>query len=131
MSLSSSFLIFYEFFAFSFWSGGSMFYERLRELCKQNHTTVSAMLAELGLSTGSTGNWKKGQLPKGDVLKQIADYLDTSIDYLVYGEYKCNLSNEEKHLLELYQITPDRAKYKVICDFETIVNSEIQKFSNL
>lgn len=108
-----------------------MFYERLRELCKQNHTTVSAMLAELGLSTGSTGNWKKGQLPKGDVLKQIADYLDTSIDYLVYGEYKCNLSNEEKHLLELYQITPDRAKYKVICDFETIVNSEIQKFSNL
>ena len=107
-----------------------MFYERLRELCKQNHTTVSAMLAELGLSTGSTGNWKKGQLPKGDVLMQIADYLGTSIDFLVYGGYKYNLSDEEKHLLELYHITPERAKYKVVCDFESIVNSEIQKLNN-
>lgn len=106
-----------------------MFYERLRELCRQNHTTVSAMLADLGLSTGSTGNWKRGQLPKGDVLKQIADYLNTSIDFLVYGEYKYDLSGEEKHLLELYQITPERAKYKVVCDFERIVRSEIQKFS--
>lgn len=107
-----------------------MFYDRLRELCKQNSTTVTAMLAELGLSTGSTGNWKKGQLPKGDVLKQIADYLNTSIDYLVYGEYKCNLTEEEKHLLELYQITPDRAKYKVVCDFEALVTNEVEKFNN-
>ena len=106
-----------------------MFYDRLRELCKQNNTTVTAMLAELGISTGSTGNWKKGQLPKGDVLKQIADYLNTSIDFLVYGEYKSNLSDEQMHLLELYQITPDRAKYKVMCDFESIVNAEIQKFN--
>ena len=105
-----------------------MFYERLRELCKQNHTTVSAMLTELGLSTGSTGNWKRGQLPKGDVLKQIADYLDTSIDYLVYGEYKCNLSDEEKRLLALYRKTPDRAKYKVVCDFERMVEEETVKF---
>lgn len=107
-----------------------MFYDRLRELCKQHNTTVTAMLSDLGLSTGSTGNWKKGQLPKGDVLKQIADYLDTSIDYLVYGEYKFNFTNEQKYLLKLYDKTPERAKYKVVCDFEAIVNDEIQKFNN-
>lgn len=107
-----------------------MFYDRLRELCRQQNTTVTAMLSDLELSTGSTGNWKKGQLPKGDVLKQIADYLDTSIDYLVYGEYKINLSDEQKYLLELYGKTPERAKYKVVCDFEVIVNAEIQKFNN-
>ena len=95
-----------------------MFYERLQQLCSEHNTSVSNMLKELGLSTGSTGNWKKGQLPKGDILAKLADYLNTSIDYIVFGEYRCNLSEEEKHILELYRITPERAKYKIICDLE-------------
>ena len=88
-----------------------MFYERLQELCRRQHTTVSSMLRELGLSTGSTGNWKKGQFPKGDVLMKIADYLGTSVD-----------------LLKLYRSTPEKAKYKVLCDLERIVKKEIHKF---
>lgn len=104
-----------------------MFYERLQTLCKEHNTSISNMLNELGLSTGSTGNWKRGQLPKGDVLMKIAEYLDTSIDYLVFGEYRCKLDNEQKKLLKLYDCTPDRAKYKVLCDFEQIVNNEIEK----
>lgn len=106
-----------------------MFYDRLRELCKEKGTTLSAVLKELGLSTGSTGTWKKGQLPKGDILVKIAEYLNTSIDYIVLGEYKADLTNEEKHLLELYRMTPDRAKYKLICDIERIVEEEIEKFA--
>lgn len=106
-----------------------MFYERLRSLCKERGTSVSNMLNELGLSTGSTGNWKKGQLPKGDVLAKIADYLDTSIDYIIFGEYRNDLTDEEKRLLELYKSAPDRAKYKVVCDFERIVTEEIEKLA--
>ncbi len=104
-----------------------MFYERLQLLCKERNTSVSSMLKDLELSTGSTGNWKKGQLPRGEILAKIADYLDTSIDYIIFGEFKSNLTDEEKHLLQLYQATPDRAKYKVICDFERMVNDEIKK----
>ena len=103
------------------------FYDRLHTLCKEKNTTVSKMLNELGLSTGSTGNWKKGQLPKGDVLKKIADHLNTSIDYIVYGEFRSNLSDDEKKLLEIYSRTPERAKYKVLCDFTLIVDTEIAK----
>ena len=87
------------------------------------------MLKELGLSTGSTGNWKKGQLPKGDILMKIADYLNTSIDYIIFGEYRDNLTDEEKYLLELYKSTPERARYKVVCDFERIVTEEIEKLA--
>ena len=105
------------------------FYDRLHELCKEKNTTVSKMLNELGLSTGSTGNWKKGQLPKGDVLKKIADYLNTSIDYIVYGEFKSNLTDDEKNLLKIYNQTPERAKYKVLCDFTLIVDAEIAKYA--
>ncbi len=106
-----------------------MFYERLKDVCKENHVSVSAMLKDLNLSTGSTGNWKKGQLPKGEVLAQIADYLHTSIDYLIFGEYRTNLNEDQLRLLELYESAPERAKYKVLCDFENIVNLEIEKFA--
>lgn len=105
------------------------FYERLRRICKEKGTTVTHMLSTLGISTGSTGNWKKGQLPKGDILIKIADYLNTSIDYILLGEYRSDVSKDEKKLIELYRITPERAKYKVICDMERIVQEEIQKFS--
>ncbi|MDE7399886.1 MAG: helix-turn-helix transcriptional regulator [Oscillospiraceae bacterium] len=105
------------------------FYDRLHALCKEKNITLSKMLNELGLSTGSTGNWKKGQLPKGDVLKKIADYLNTSIDYIVYGEFRSNLSDDEKSLLKIYNQTPERAKYKVLCDFTLIVDTEIAKYA--
>ncbi len=87
------------------------------------------MLKELSLSTGSTGAWKKGQLPKGETLAAIADYFHTSIDFLVFGEYRCNLSEEQLYLLSLYESTPDYARYKVMCDFEDSVNREIEKFA--
>lgn len=106
-----------------------MFYERLQLLCKKQGTSVSKMLKELGLSTGSTGNWKKGQLPKGDVLAKIANYLNTSIDYIVFGEFRNNLKDDEVKLIKLYRKTPERAKYKVICDLENIINSEIEKLA--
>lgn len=106
-----------------------MFYERLQQLCKKQGTSVSSMLKTLGLSTGSTGNWKKGQLPKGDVLAKIADYLNTSIDYIVFGEFRTDLKEDELNLIKIYQKTPERAKYKVTCDFERIVNEEIEKLA--
>lgn len=105
------------------------FYERLRAICKEKGTTVTNMLSKLNISTGSTGNWKRGSLPNGDILMKIADYLDTSIDYILLGEFRSDLNSDEKQLVELYRITPDRAKYKVICDMERIVQEEIRKFS--
>ena len=106
-----------------------MFYERLQELCKKRNTSVSHMLQDLALSTGNTGNWKKGQLPKGDALVKIAEYLDASIDYIVFGEVGRGLTDEEKRLLELYESTPERARYKVLCDMERIVDGEIEKLA--
>ncbi len=105
------------------------FYERLRLICKEKGTTVTSMLSQLGIATGSTGNWKRGSLPNGDILIKIADYLNTSIDYILLGEYRSDVNKDERKLVELYRITPERAKYKVICDMERIVQEEIQKFS--
>lgn len=59
------------------------FYQRLNMLCKQSNTNISLLLKALNLSTGNTGSWKKGILPKGETLLQIADYLGVSVDYLL------------------------------------------------
>ena len=107
-----------------------MFYDRLRALCKEKGTSLSAVLKELGLSTGSTGSWKKGQLPKGDILAKIAQRLDTSIDYIVFGEFRSDLTDDEQRLIEAYRTAPERAKYKILCDLEQIVEEEIEKYAN-
>ena len=102
-----------------------MFYDRLKTLCKERNTTVTNMLKDLGLSTGSTGNWKKGLLPKGDILAKIADYLDTSIDYIVYGEYRNDLDIDENRLISAYRSAPEKIRYKLLCDFEELVKKEV------
>ena len=105
------------------------FYERLHLLCREKNISLSHMLEELGLSTGNTGSWKKGQLPKGDALAKIADYLDTSIDYIVYGEYRGNFTEDEKKLIELYRSAPNRAKYLLLRGFEDMVNDETERYA--
>ena len=104
-----------------------MFYLRLQKLCEKNNTSITALLKELGLSTGSTGNWKKGQLPKGDILKKLAERLDTSIDFIVFGEYRSDLNTDEKKLIELFRSAPEKTRYKLLCDMEKLVLDEIEK----
>lgn len=87
------------------------------------------MLHEIGLSSANTGYWKKGQLPKGDALLKISEYLNVSIDLLLIGEYTTGLNDDESKLISFYRSVPDKAKYKVLCDFEEICRIEIDKLT--
>ena len=62
-----------------------MFYDNLRAVCAEKGTTVTTVLKELHMSTGSTGKWKEGSIPKSDTVMPLAEHLDVSLDYLVYG----------------------------------------------
>ncbi|MBP0965563.1 MAG: helix-turn-helix transcriptional regulator [Oscillospiraceae bacterium] len=108
-----------------------MFYDRLKALCKAKGTTISAMLSDLNLSTGSTGNWKRGKLPGGEILIKIADYLGTSVDYLITGEFRADLTTDCQRLVNLYKSVPEFARYKVLCDFEKNVAEEIARVKAL
>ena len=105
------------------------FYERLRNICSEKNTTVTKVLHEIGLSSANTGYWKKGQLPKGDALLKISEYLNVSIDLLLTGEYTTDLNDDENKLVSFYRSVPDKAKYKVLCDFEEICRIEIDKLT--
>lgn len=87
------------------------------------------MLHEVGLSSANTGYWKKGQLPKGDALLKISEYLNVSVDLLLTGKYVNDISDDESKLIDFYRSVPDKAKYKVLCDFEDICRMEINKLT--
>lgn len=62
-----------------------MFYDTFKDVCNEKGTTVTALLKELGKSTGCTGNWRKGSFPSLDIVMDMAAHLGVSLDKLVYN----------------------------------------------
>lgn len=63
-----------------------MFYDNLKKICKAKNTTPTAILKELGMSTGNTGKWKNGGVPSADAVYKIAKLLNVSVEFLLAGE---------------------------------------------
>lgn len=85
------------------------FYERLDAVCKEQGTTVTGMLKKLKLSTSKQGSWKKGSIPKSDVLALFCKELDVDADYLlcksdVRKKYNPkDLTEEDQEFLQLFK----------------------------
>lgn len=60
-----------------------MFWDNFYHLCELKNTTPNAVCKQLNLSTATATHWKNGTMPKGDVLLNIANLLDCSVDYLL------------------------------------------------
>lgn len=61
-----------------------MFFERLSQRCKQQNTTVYSAVSAVGGNTGSIDGWKKkGSIARPELLSKLADFLYTSVDYLL------------------------------------------------
>lgn len=60
-----------------------MFLDRLLSLCAKNNTDISNVLRALGLSTSKGTAWRKGSIPNGEILLMLAEYFNTSTDYLL------------------------------------------------
>lgn len=67
-----------------------MFYDIFIELCKNKKVSPSLVAKEIGLSNSTTTTWKRGAIPKSETLQKLADYFDTTIDFLL------NLSPEDQ-----------------------------------
>lgn len=62
-----------------------MFIERLNEALKKNKMTGNALCNKMGISNSIYSSWKKNK-PQADKLKQIADILNVSVDWLLERE---------------------------------------------
>lgn len=73
--------------------------EIVKNICKERKIPISKLEKDLGFSNGYISQLKKGVFP-ADRLKKIADYLDTSIEYLMTGKnsspYKAELTAKDE-----------------------------------
>lgn len=63
-----------------------MFWKKLIVLCAEKNISPNKMCADLGYSTAIATKWKNGSVPRDKTLKQIADYFNVSVDFLLGNE---------------------------------------------
>ena len=61
-----------------------MRYQRIKELCKANGITVTGLEKELGFARGSLSKIDN-HLPSADKVNKLANRLNTTPDYILYG----------------------------------------------
>ena len=74
---------------------GTTFSTILQTLRKNRGVTQEQLATHLGVSPQAVSKWENGSYPDGDLLPQIADYFEVSIDYL-YGRAKDDVSIEQQ-----------------------------------
>ena len=66
----------------------------LQKLRKEKKVTQEQLATHLGVSAQAVSKWENGSYPEGDLLPQIADFFEVSIDYL-YGRGSGDKSFEQ------------------------------------
>ena len=96
-------------------------YKRIKMLCKQNGTNITALERELGFAKGSICKWENHE-PSYERVKMIADRFHVSVEYIKNGEdvkwnpkeqtidYTISLSEEEQDLLMEYRKADETQK---------------------
>lgn len=94
-----------------------MFFDILKERCAEKGIKLTPLLKKLGISLGSTSNWKNGTIPNGEILEKLAEALDCSVDYLL-GRDDNNLHYKE----QLYNVLKQRPEAHLFIDGNDITD---------
>lgn len=87
---------------------------RILKLIDESGLSDSAICKELSIGNGIIGKWRKGlQKPSTEAIIKIAEFFNTSIDYLLTGKSRNYLSDEDAEWLELIHKLPPEKQYEV------------------
>lgn len=96
------------------------FYDRYELLCAEHNMRPQTpeMLEIAGVTSGSVSGWKKGALPKTEVLCRLASYFGVTTDYLLcLSELRTPgmmLTDEERLLLNAYRNSNTQGRFRII-----------------
>lgn len=79
--------------------------QKIKDLAKEKHISISDMLQKIELGRNTMANFKTS-MPKADNLAKIADYLECSVDYLLGRTEDPTWHKPEEVLAEMVQKTP-------------------------
>ena len=94
--------------------------KRIVELRKEKSMSQSELASRVSLSYAQIGRYEtKGVQPSAEILKKMADALDTSIDYIINGttdeKAKANLKDAELiRYFKNIEVLPDTEKTTVL-----------------
>lgn len=87
------------------------FLDRVDELIKKNKTTKKELANFAGFSTQSFYDWeKRNTIPSAETVCKIAEYLGTSVEYLVNGSEKDIYKEKYDNILKDLQTVLDKYK---------------------
>lgn len=94
-----------------------MFWITFSKLCMENGQSANSVAKEIGISSGSITAWKKGIIPRPEMVKKIADYFNVSVEYLMTGEKEKpdatigdGLTEQELEIIQIFRQLPDQSK---------------------
>ena len=94
------------------------FYENIRRICAARNTTVSEALKHIGKTTALTGKWKNGSVPSAQIIADLSDYLNVSMDVAYRGAefVEKQISDEDQMWLDIIHQIPEE-KHAMLQDF--------------
>ena len=130
------------------------FYDRFSGLCKDRGVSPSSVAKAIGITTANPTYWKRGSIPKGETLQKLADYFNTSVDFLldlspedasemnyiedyvvrVTGRKRSEVHQEliEQKIsdipFETFRNASDLADHAVLEYFKTVPDSQLKKY---
>lgn len=110
-----------------------MFYERLKKICEENNTNMTALSKKLKFSSGNISKWKNGGVPKSETLISIVQELPISIDYLLGLDDVPNrkkqspeLSEDTQRLIEMYNLLTEREQGEVLGELKALTRGRTE-----
>ncbi|MDE7362962.1 MAG: hypothetical protein K2N38_13625 [Oscillospiraceae bacterium] len=98
-----------------------VFYDNLARACKENNLKIATIVRECGGAIGSIDGWKKGAIPRSDIVAKLALRLNVSTDFLILGNNsKIKLSNQENELLNYFADLSDEDKGRILGKAEAL-----------
>lgn len=76
--------------------------ERIQIKVKEKGTNIKTLEKEIGIGNGTIRRWNE-RSPQCDKISLVANYLQVSIDWLVFGKENENLTEKEQQLIESYR----------------------------
>lgn len=86
---------------------------RIKEKCNEKGTSIKALEREIGLGNGTISRWDSNT-PSYDKVIKVADFLQVSFYWLIFGKESAELSPEEQELVECYRAANDQGKRAVM-----------------
>lgn len=109
-----------------------MFYDRLKKVCDEKNTNMTALSKQLKFSSGNISKWKNGGIPKSETLILIAKELSISTDYLLgldnvpdRKKQSPELSEDTQRLIEMYTKLNDMEKGEILGELKIIIKNKL------